>query len=60
MMFHRTRIKNKAPEDRVPLCGNNLVSVNNTKILGVTIGSKLNWSDHITYIKNTISKSIGI
>ena len=60
MMFHRTRIKNKATEDRVHLCGNNLISVNNTKFLGVIIDSKLNWSDHITNIKNKISKSIGI
>ena len=60
MMFHRTRIKNKATEDRVHLCGNNLISVSNTKFLGVIIDSKLNWSDHITYIKNIISKSIGI
>ena len=60
MMFHRTRIKNKATEDRVHLCGNNLISVSNTKFLGVIIDSKLNWSDHITYINNKISKSIGI
>ena len=60
MMFHRTRIKNKAPDDIVHLCGNNLVSVKNTKFLGVIIDSKLNWSDHIAYIKNKISKSIGI
>ena len=60
MMFHRTRIKNKATEDRVHLCGNNLISVSNTKFLGVIIDSKLNWSDHITYIKNKMSKSIGI
>ena len=60
MMFHRTRIKNKAAEDRVHLCGNNLISVSNTKFLEVIIDSNLNWSDHITYIKNKISKSIGI
>ena len=60
MMFHRTRIKNKAAEDRVHLCGNNLISGSNTMFLGVIIASKLNWSDHITYIKNKISKSIGI
>ena len=60
MMFHRTRIKNKAPDDRVHLCGNNLVSVKNTTFLGVIIDRKLNWSDHISYIKNKISKSIGI
>ena len=46
MMFHRTRIKNKAAEDRVHLCGINLISVSNTKFLGVIIDSKLNWSDY--------------
>ena len=46
MMFHLNRIKNKAPENRVHLCGNNLVSVSNTKLPGVIIDSKLNWSDH--------------
>ena len=50
MMFHRTQIKNKAPEDRVHLCGNNLVSVSNTKFLCIIIDCKLNWSDHITNI----------
>ena len=51
IMFHRTRIKNKAAEDRMHLCGNNLLSVSNTKFLGVIIDSKLNWPYHITYIK---------
>ena len=60
MLFHRTRIKHKVHEDRVHISGNNLVKVNNIKFLGVIIDSKLNWSDHITYIKNNISKSIGI
>ena len=46
MMLYRTRIKNKAAEDSVHLCGNNLVSFSNTKFLGVKIDSKLNWSDH--------------
>ena len=59
-MFHRTRIKNKTVEDRVHICGKTLVNVNNTKFLGVIIDSKLNWSDHIRYTNNTISKSIGI
>ena len=60
MMFHRTRIKNKTVEGRVHICGKNFVSVNNTKFLGVIFNSKLNWSDHIRYIMNKISKSIGI
>ena len=59
MMFHRTRIKHKAPEIKVHISGNNKVCVNNNKFLGLIIDSKLNWSDHITYVKNKISKSIG-
>ena len=34
--------------------------MNNTKFLGVFIDNKMNWSAHIHYIKNEISKSIGI
>ena len=30
------------------------------KYLGVIIDSKLNWIDHITYIKNEVAKGIGI
>ena len=30
------------------------------KYLGVIIDSKLNWIDHITYIKNKVAKGIGI
>ena len=37
-----------------------LNKVNNAKYLGVFIDHKLNWIDHIVYIKNTISKGIGI
>ena len=50
MMFHRTQIKNKATEDRVHLCGNNLISVSNTKFLGVIIDSKLTLSYYILFI----------
>ena len=61
-MFHRTRIKQKCPYQHSH--GTNtkskLTSVNNTKYLGVIIDNKLKWLDHITYIKNKISKSIGI
>ena len=31
-----------------------------TKFLGVYINSKLSWKDHIVYVKNKISKGIGI
>ena len=34
--------------------------VNSAKYLGVIIDHKLNWIDHIAYIKNKISKGIDI
>ena len=34
--------------------------VHSTKFLGVYIDSKLNWSEHIKYIRGKLSKSIGI
>ena len=57
MVFHRARIKQ----------GYNKIIIRNTEIssvdlkfLGVMIDDKLNWKEHIQYIKNKISKSIGI
>ena len=35
-------------------------SASHYKYLGVNIDSKLNWIPHITYVKNKISKGIGI
>ena len=57
-VIHRTRIKHKSRD--VTMCGNSLTCTYNTTFLGVIIDDKLNWSDHILYIRNTISKSIGI
>ena len=37
-----------------------LIKVESAKYLGVIIDRKLNWIDHITYVKNKISKGIGI
>ena len=53
MMFHRTRIKhghnitmyiNKNPSERK----------SSIKFIGIIIDNKLNWSAHITYIKNKL------
>ena len=39
---------------------NIIYSASYLKYLGVIIDSKLNWIPHITYVKNKISKVIGI
>ena len=40
--------------------GNNIDCVTTTKYLGVIIDNKLKWTSHILYIKNKISKTIGL
>ena len=55
-MFHRTRIK--CEKHTISICDNSLTYSKNTKFLDVIIDDKLNWSDHILYIKK--KKSIGI
>ena len=57
-MVHRTRIKDDC--QHIVIDGNPIIYTKNTKFLEVIIDHKLNWSDHILYIKNKISKSIGI
>ena len=60
MIFHRARIK--IPND------GSVVSINNCiieqseclKYLGVILDSKISWIPHIAYVKNKISKGIGI
>ena len=37
-----------------------LTNVNSIKYLGIIVDHKLNWLDHITYVKAKISKGIGI
>ena len=44
----------------ISLCDISLNRVNFTKILGVIIDDKLSFSRHISYIKNKISKGMGI
>ena len=50
MVFHGSRIKTNSI---------NLVILKKT-FLGVIIDNKFKWTDHITYIKKKISKTIGI
>ena len=62
MMVHRTRIKQKCliNNPRLQIQNQNITSVNNTQFLVVIIDNKLKWLDHITFIKNKISKSMSI
>ena len=59
MVFHRGRRKFK---NNIELVINdmNIREAKSMKYLGVIIDSKLNWIDHITYIKNKVAKGIGI
>ena len=56
MVFHRARIKTKSSEIR----GNKIVRVFSTKFLGIIIDDQLKWLEYIQYIKNKVSKSVGI
>ena len=58
MVFDRGKEKT----DQYSLFLNNILidRVKYTKLLGVIIDEKLNWTHHISYIKNTISKGFGI
>ena len=58
MVFHRARIKSKT--GKISIRNNAIDEVKSTKFLGVIIDDKLKWTEHIQYIKNKISKSIGI
>ena len=61
MIFHRARLKSiDGMDDNVIMDNNALTKVNSIKYLGVIVDYKLNWIDHITYVKNKISKGLGI
>ena len=58
MVFHRARKKSKT--GKISIRNNAIDEVKSTKFLGAIIDDKLKWTEHIQYIKNKISKSIGI
>ena len=60
MILHRARITNK--EFALGIFINNcaLKEVENCKYLGFILDNKISWVEHITYVKNKISKGIGI
>ena len=58
MLFHRVRLKRE--QLNIYFRRETIFRVNSTKFLGVIIDDKLKWTAHIQYIKNKLSKSIGI
>ena len=60
IILHRARLKlhNTTIDFQMGDC--NLNKANNLKYLGVIIDDTISWVHHITYIKNKISKGIGI
>ena len=59
MIFHRSRIKSNSISS-ILLDSAKLIKVDYVKYLAVIIDHKLNWIEHIAYVKNKISKGIGI
>ena len=59
MIFHRSRIKPNVI-NKVVIDNHRLIQVNSVKYLGVIIDHKLNWIEHISYVKSKKSKGIGI
>ena len=58
MMFHRARIKTNS--SKINIRDNEISRVFSTIFLGIIIDDQLKWLEHIQYIKNKVSKSVGI
>ena len=58
MVFHRSR--RKINKGNILLDTTILSQATYTKLLGVILDDKLKWTHHISYIKNIISKGMGI
>ena len=58
MVFHRARIKTNSNE--IVIRDNTIPRVTSTNFLDLIIDDQLKWLEHIQYIKNKVSKSVGI
>ena len=58
MVFHRARIKTNS--SKISIRDSEISRVFSTKFLGIIIDDQLKWLEHIQYIKNKVSKSVGI
>ena len=59
IIFHRSKIKSNVI-NKVVIDNHELTQVSSVKYLGVIIAHKLNWIEHISYVRNKISMGIGI
>ena len=59
MIFHRTRLKRDSYSS-LYFDNKQIANVKVTKFLGIIIDENLNWSNHISYIKNEIFKDFEI
>ena len=59
MIFHCSRINPKVI-NKIVIDDHQLTQVNSAKYLGVIIDHKLNWIEHISYVKHKMSKGIEI
>ena len=61
MVFHRARLKTIDNSSMDIIIDSHILKkVNSIKYLGIIVDHKLNWLNHITYVKGKISKRIGI
>ena len=60
MIFHKSRHKKTSCNLKLEVNGKCIEEVQEIKFLGVVIDNDLSWQSHISYIKNKISKSLGV
>ena len=60
IIFHRARIKLTSHTSDLYMGNSILTTTDKLKYLGVIIDDKITWIPHITYVKNKVSKGIGI
>ena len=58
MIFYRSRIKCEGVQ--ITIRNENIKETNSIKFLGIIVDNKLKWHEHIIYIKNKVSRAIGI
>ena len=56
--MHRSRIKSEGVQ--ITRRNENIKETNSIKFLGIIVDNKLKWREHIIYIKNKVSRAIGI